>query len=124
MADDLPDWTAYVHSYTVTTPKGEVPAPVTKIGNFDAAQTDTVIWEPAAGKAIVLISILCSTAIAGKFELKRNGVAIAGALYFADTGGATIAGGGTIWTGAVDEKITLTTDIAGAHSITLTGSEQ
>jgi len=121
---DLPDWTEYVHSYIVTTPKGEVPPPVTRFLDFVTPQTDTVVWIPAAGKKIVLISILCSTKVGGYFELNANGVGIVGRLSFADNGGATIAGGGTLWAGDVDESITITTNITGDHSITLAGSEQ
>lgn len=121
---DSPDWTSYTHTFIVTNPKGEVVPPVTKARDFTEAQTSEVIWVPGAGKKIVLASIICSTSLAGKFLIDASGVGIIGSLSFADNGGATIAGGGVLWQGAVDEVITLTTDVAGPHSITLAGSEQ
>ena len=121
---DSPDWTSYTHTFIVTNPKGEVEPPVTKARDFTGAQTSEAIWVPASGKKIVLSSIICSTSLAGKFEIDAGGVGIIGSLSFADNGGATIAGGGVIWQGDVDEAITLTTDIVGSHSLTLAGSEQ
>jgi hypothetical protein len=98
--------------------------PVRKTGNYNAAQTDTVIWAPAAGKAIVLLGVLLSTDTAMSMQLESSNVDVIPPCYFAANGGAVISGGGPVWEGAADATLDLTSSAAGNHSVLLWGYEK
>jgi len=98
--------------------------PVTRTGNYAAAQTDTVVWTPVAGKSIVLTGVLLSTDTAMNIEIESGATDVIPPCYFAANGGAVIKGHGPIWRGAADATLTITSSAAGNHSVLLFGYEE
>lgn len=97
-----------------------------KNANYGSAQTDTDIWDPAADKKVALYGVIFSTDTAGNFflEIKSTSTKICPAIYVPANGTVSFGSGSRpFWVGAVDNVITITSSMAGNHSIILWGEE-
>ena len=98
--------------------------PINKPSTYTTAQTDTLVWMPAAGKRIVLLGVLLTTDTAMNIRIKTGAVDVIPPCFFAANGGAVISGQGVIWKGEVDATLTITSSAAGNHSVLLWGYEE
>ena len=97
--------------------------PINKVGNFNGAQTDTVIWTPSNNKRIILCGVVISVDTAMNCQLEASDVDVIPPLYLDAKGGAVISGYHPIWVGQLNEALALTTSGAGNVSIVLWGWE-
>lgn len=98
-------------------------SPITKTGNYAAAQTDTAVWTPASGKRIHLLGVVLSTNDANDIEVESSNVDVVPPMYFAAHGGAVISGDGELWHGATDAALTISSTANVDHSIMMWGYE-
>jgi hypothetical protein len=97
--------------------------PITKTGNYSAAQTDTAVWTPAAGKRVHLLGVVLSTNDANDIQVECANVDVVPPMYFAAHGGAVISGDGELWHGPTNGALTITSTSAVEHSIMMWGYE-
>lgn len=100
------------------------PPPIQKTGNWAAAQTDTALWTPVAGKKIHLHGVMVSTEAGNEIQLESADVDVVPPMYLSASGGAVISGMGEIWMGAADATLTVTSTVATNHSVLLWGYEE
>lgn len=91
--------------------------------NFTTAQTNLSLKAPASGKRILLKGLTFTTAIAGVMVASGDTTFISPQLQFAANGGAVINDSLGMWQGGVNENIRFTSNITGAHGITIWGRE-
>lgn len=94
-----------------------------KQANYAAAQTDTTIWDPAAGKKVVITDIILSAEGACNIFLEVGATVILPKMYFADNGGMAMPLQAPIKC-ATDGVLTITSSAAVNHSIFLSGYEE
>ena len=96
---------------------------VTKAETATTAQSETTLWDPDAGKRIILQGCNASATGALRFSLGDvGGSAAVSPLMIIQSHGTVPLGGGAIpmWMGDVDEVLTYTTTaslISGAHQL-------
>jgi len=101
-------------------------APVSRhLGNWGAAQTDTVVWSPIGTNTIVITDIIVSCESANTITIEENGTTqLIAPLYFGDTGGMAPNLNTPIKLSAGGRYVTITSSVAANHSITLIGREE
>ena len=92
---------------------------------YTAAQAGVVIKTPASGKRVLLRGVTFTTATAGTMYISGDttGLSITPVMQFAANGGAVISDPLGIWNGAVNDSISVRTNIAGNHGVTIWGTE-
>ena len=89
---------------------------ITKTATATTAQTDTTLWDPAAGKRIILMGCVISAKFAQTVELEVANVDVVPPIYFESFGIRTIGTGDSpVYVGATDAVLTYSTSSAG-HS--------
>lgn len=103
---------------------------ITKTATATTAQTDTTLWDPAAGKRIILMGCVISSQFAQTVELEVSDVDVVPPLYFESYGIKTLGTGyGPLWEGALDAILTYSTtstthsSIAPSTAISCSGYE-
>ena len=105
--------------------------PVTKTSTVTTGNsTDTVVWTPASGSAIVLMGMKFSSATAGTILVESGTTAVIPTAEYTASGLMVVSSYTPIWQGAEDETLTYTTvksgvaGSSGRHSILLWGYEK
>lgn len=87
---------------------------ITKPATATSAQTDTTLWDPAAGKRIVLMRCTISSWLAQTVELEDDDGDVVPPLYFESYGIKELGNGyAPIWEGNVNEVLTYSTSASG-----------
>src|SRR3990167_901055 len=83
---------------------------ITKTATATTAQTDTTLWDPAAGKRIILMGCVISAKFAQTVELEVANVDVVPPIYFDSYGTIPLGTGyGPLWEGEVDAILTYST---------------
>jgi len=97
---------------------------VTKNGNTTDAQTDTTLWDPAAGKSVALQGCAVSADATETIQVEVSDVDVIPPIYLAANTGMVVTGGyAPIYMGAVDAILTYTTTTSANTSIVCWGYE-
>jgi len=88
-----------------------------------SAETDTVVWTPAAGKKIVLMGIVLTSETATAARIETGSTLVGPAFEVTASGLVVVQSSYPIWIGTDDATLTYTIESKGRHSILLNGYE-
>ena len=96
----------------------------TKNNNTTDAQTDTTLWDPAAGKRFVILGIFVSADATETVQFEVSDVDVIPPIYVGANGSVSIPGGdGPIYMSAKDAVLTYTTTTSANTTVVVWGYE-